>query len=162
MGVPRRFKACDPPSKVVEILLANRGQWAFPVVRGVLTSPTIRPDGSLLMTPGYDPVSRYYLMFPTGLELPDIPDEPTIQDASDALARLEALLVSYDFIDDGGVSRSVALAILMTQVLRCGMTVSPLLAVSATAPGSGKSHLIDLASTIAIGRPCPDHGRRSQ
>lgn len=157
-GRSNRFVACDPPTKVIEILLANRGEWSFPVVRGVLTSPTIRPDGSLLMTPGYDPTSRYYLMFPSDLVMPAIPEAPTIQDAFHALARLESLLTDYDFVDDGGASRSVALAILMTQVLRCGMAVSPLLAVSATAPGSGKSHLVDLASTIAIGRPCPIMG----
>jgi putative DNA primase/helicase len=152
------FVTCDPPAKVVEILLANRGQWSFPVVRGVLTTPTIRPDGSLLTTPGYDPVSRYYLMFPSDLALAEIPAEPSLADAAEAFDRLNALLDDYDFVEDGGVSRSVALALLMTQVLRCGMAVSPLLAVSATAPGSGKSHLVDLASTIAIGRPCPIMG----
>ena len=65
------------------------------------------------------------------------------------------MLDDYAFVEDGGVSRSVALAMLMTQVLRCAMPVSPLLAVSATAPGTGKSHLVDLCSHIAIGRWCP-------
>ena len=111
-----------------------------------------------MTTPGYDPVSRYYLMFPSDLVMPDIPEAPNIGDALRSLTRLDRLLDGYDFVEDGGVSRSVALAILMTQVLRCGMAVSPLLAVSATAPGSGKSHLIDLGSTIAIGRPCPIMG----
>ena len=68
-------------------------------------------------------------------------------EAEEALARLDSLLDGYDFVEDGGVSRSVALAMLMTQVLRCAMPVSPLLAVSATAPGTGKSHLVDLCST---------------
>ena len=30
---------CDPPLKVVEILLASRGEWRFPVVRGVSDQP---------------------------------------------------------------------------------------------------------------------------
>jgi putative DNA primase/helicase len=157
-GRAKALVTCDPPLKVIEILLASRGEWRFPVVRGVLTCPTIRPDGSLLTTPGYDPASRYYLMFPTGLALPAIPDHPTRLDAEAALTRLEALLAGYPFVDDAGVSFVVALCLLMTQVLRCGMAVSPLLAVSATAPGSGKSHLVDLASTIAVGRPCPIMG----
>ena len=55
-----------------------------------------------------------------------------------------------------GVSQSVALCMLMTQMLRCAMEVSPLLAVSATAPSSGKSHLVDLGSRIA-----PAAGARS-
>lgn len=152
------YVECDPPEKLVQILLHDRTGWPFPVVRGVLTCPTLRPDGSVLATAGYDPLSRYFLMFPEGLEIPDIPEAPTKPQARESLNRLNRLLDGYKFVDDGGVSRSVALAILMTQVLRCGMAVSPLLAVSATAPGTGKSHLVDLASTIAIGRPCPIMG----
>ena len=150
----KRNVLCDPPPKLVDTILASRGDWLFPVVRGVLTTPTLRPDGSLLMEPGYDPISRYFVAFPSNLVVPKFPDAPTRADAEASLARLDRLLDGYDFVDDGGVSRSVALAMLMTQVLRCAMPVSPLLAVSATAPGTGKSHLVDLASTIAIGRWC--------
>ena len=146
---------CDPPSKLVDIILASRGEWTFPVVRGVLTTPTLRPDGSVLKTPGYDPISRYYLTFPSNLVLPDIPEAPTREQAAESLQRLDRLLDGYAFADETGVFRAVALAMLMTQVLRCAMPVSPLEAVSATAPGTGKSHLVDLASTIAVGRPCP-------
>ena len=151
-----RNVVCDPPPKLVDIILASRGDWRFPVVRGVLTSPTLRPDGSLLITPGYDERSRYYLMFPSNLVLPPIPDRPTRDEALASLARLNALLDGYPFVDD--VSRTVAVSLLMTQVLRCAMTVSPMHAVSATAPSSGKSHLVDLASHIAIGRFCPIMG----
>ena len=161
-GRSRAYVACDPPNKVIEILLANRGQWSFPVVRGVLTTPTIRPDGSLLTTAGYDPISRYYLMFPSDLVMPDIPADPSLQDAICSLGNLNALLDSYDFVADDGVSRSVALALLMTQVLRCGMAVSPLLAVSATAPGSGKSHLVRSGVHHRDRTAVPDHGGRQE
>ena len=57
--------------------------------------------------------------------VPEIPDAPTRADAEASLARLDRLLDGYDFVDDGGVSRSVALAMLMTQVLRCAMPVQP-------------------------------------
>jgi putative DNA primase/helicase len=153
----KRHVVCDPPAKLVDIMLASRGDWRFPVVRGVLTTPTLRPDGSLLVKPGYDPVSRYYLAFPSNLVMPPIPDAPTRDEALASLARLDRLLDGYAFVKDDGlaVSRSVALAMLMTQVLRCAMPVSPLMAVSATAPGTGKSHLVDLCSHLAIGRWCP-------
>ena len=49
----------------------------------------------------------------------------------------------------------MALCILMTQPLRGAMQCSPLLAVTAKAASTGKSYLIDLASAIALGRPCP-------
>ena len=153
---------CDPPPKLVDIILASRGDWAFPVVRGVLTTPTLRPDGSLLAEPGYDPASRYYLSFPSNLVVPEIPDQPNEAEAEEWLDQLNSLLDGYDFVKDDGVSRSVALAMLMTQVLRCAMPVSPLLAVSATAPGTGKSHLVDLCSHIAIGTLVPDHERRQE
>jgi putative DNA primase/helicase len=150
------YVVCDPPDKLVAIVLNNRGDWPFPVVRGVLTCPTMRPDGSLLIRPGYDPVSRFYLMFPQGLEIPSIPANPSKEDARKAFERLDKLLDGYPFVSK--ISRSVAQAMLMTQVLRCAMPVSPLLAVSAKAPGTGKSHLVDLASAISIGRPCPAMG----
>jgi len=155
-GRKNRNVVCDPPAKLVDIILASRGDWRFPVVRGVLTSPTLRPDGSLLTTPGYDKRSRYYLMFPSNLVLPPIPDRPTRDEALASLARLNALLDGYPFADP--VSRAVALSLQMTQVLRCAMTVCPMHAISATAPCSGKSHLVDLCSHIAIGRFCPIMG----
>jgi putative DNA primase/helicase len=152
----RRFVACDPPAKVVEILLASRGEWSFPTVRGILTAPTIRTDGSLLTAPGYDPDSHYFLAFPSNLVMPDIPEAPTKTDAEASLARLDKLLDGYEFLKEKeAVYRAVAQGLLMTQVLRCGMDVSPMQAVSATSPGSGKSHLVDLGSTIATGRWCP-------
>jgi putative DNA primase/helicase len=149
----RTWVECDPPDKLVQILLDGKGDWTFPHIRGVLTCPTLRADGSVLKDRGYDPASRYYLAMPSNLVLPDMVDAPSRQDAEAALARLGALLVRFPFVDE--VSRAVAFCILLTQVLRCAMQVSPMLAVSATAPSSGKSFLVDLASAIALGRPCP-------
>jgi putative DNA primase/helicase len=144
---------CNPPDKLVQILLDGKGDWTFPHIRGVLTCPTLRYDGSVLKDKGYDTTSRYYLALPSDLVMPEMPEVPTRADAAIALSRLSGLLVRFPFVD--AVSKAVAFAILMTQVLRCAMQVSPMLAVSATAPSSGKSFLVDLASAIALGRPCP-------
>jgi hypothetical protein len=150
------FKRINPPDKLVETILFDRVGWPFDTVRGVLSCPTMRPDGSILREPGYDPATRYYLMFPSNLVIPEIPDKPSKNDAREALLRLLALLESYPFVNKQ--SQAVALCILMTQVLRCAMPISPMLAVSAKAPGTGKSHLVDLGSAIAIGRTCPSMG----
>jgi putative DNA primase/helicase len=144
----------DPPDKLVQIILDGKGDWTFPHIRGVLTCPTLRADGSVLTERGYDPVSRYYLATPSNLVMPPMPEAPTREDAEAALERLGALLERFPF-ENEAVDKAVAFCILMTQVLRCAMQVSPMLAVSATSPGSGKSFLIDLASAIALGRPCP-------
>ena len=48
----------DPPTSVVALLLAREGQWRLPRIAGVITTPTLRPDGSLLSEPGYDPETQ--------------------------------------------------------------------------------------------------------
>lgn len=37
----------NPPRQVAETLLARHGRWRFPSVAGIITTPTLRPDGSL-------------------------------------------------------------------------------------------------------------------
>ena len=51
-------------------------------------------------------------------------------------------------------SRSAALSQLMTPVVRTAMTMAPLHLTRSPAPGTGKSFLNDLASTIATGERC--------
>jgi hypothetical protein len=44
----------DPPLHYVRVLLASERRWRFPHVTGIITTPTLRPDGSLLADPGFD------------------------------------------------------------------------------------------------------------
>src|SRR4029077_435764 len=44
-------------TNVARLILKSRGAWPFPPVSGLLTSPTLRPDGSLLNKGGYDPAT---------------------------------------------------------------------------------------------------------
>jgi hypothetical protein len=41
----------DPPYDVAQIILNRFGQWKFPAVVGLISTPTLRPDGSLLAQP---------------------------------------------------------------------------------------------------------------
>lgn len=43
-------------------------EWVFPQVGGIITTPTLRCDGSLLATPGYDARSELYLTVATGAD----------------------------------------------------------------------------------------------
>jgi len=52
----------DPPLRHVRVILASERRWRFPHVTGVITTPTLRPDGSLLAEPGYDPETEIYLL----------------------------------------------------------------------------------------------------
>jgi putative DNA primase/helicase len=141
----------DPPLNVAATIIARDGEWRLPRLAGVITTPTLRPDGTILSTPGYDPSTKLLLLDPP--KLPSIPDNPTRDHALSALKLLDSLLDAFPFVDEA--SRSVALSALITPVVRGAMPVAPLHAASAPVAGSGKSYLVDLASAILTGERAP-------
>ena len=141
----------DPPAEIVEQIHAMTGEWPFAPLNGVITCPTLRPDGSLFATPGYDAATALYLS--DTLTLPPLPQRPTRDEAVAALAFLNGLLAEFPFVDQE--SRAVALSMLITPVVRAAVApVVPLHLVKAPQPGTGKSYLANLASLIATGKPC--------
>jgi putative DNA primase/helicase len=118
---------------------------------GVIGTPTLRQDGSLLNEEGYDERTGLVLLAPP--LMPPIPDHPTKKDAQTALSLLLDLLVEFPFIND--VSRSVGVSMLMTPVLRGGLFPAvPMHTADAPDAGTGKSYLADIASAIATGDRC--------
>ena len=140
----------DPPADVIATLL-TRGDWEFPTVIGIVNTPTMRPDGSLLTQPGYDAATRLWYKPAADIDLPQIPERPTKEDVQRGLRLLESLLVEFPFVDD--VSKSVALCAIMTPVLRGAFSNAPLFFFVAPESGTGKSYLVTLISVIATGRP---------
>lgn len=140
-----------PPEPVAKMILAREGEWSFPHLIGVITAPTLRPDGSLLATPGYDPTTRLLLVSPP--EMPVIPEAPSQSDAFAALAKLGCLLKDFPFADEA--SRSVAYSALISAVVRGALPVVPLHAITAPTSGSGKSFLVDLVAAILMGDRAP-------
>lgn len=141
----------DPPRTVADIILARDGEWRFPRIAGVLTTPTLRPDGSMLSEPGYDPATRLYLgAVPP---MPPLGKTPTKDDALAALALIDGRLNEFPFVDDA--SRSVALSAILSPVVRGALDAVPMHAITAPTPGSGKSFLIDLVAAVATGQRCP-------
>ena len=65
------------------------------------------------------------------------------------------MLAEVKFADDNNVSRSGAISMLMTPVLRGMMSVVPLHIVNKPAPGTGGSYMQDIMAAIAMGEPCP-------
>lgn len=147
----KEWVAADPPGDVAPTILSRYGEWSFPVVVGVITTPTLRPDGAIFSDEGYDPATRLILVAPP--ELPPIPGEPSRDDALAALAFLESLLEEFPLID--GPSLSVALSVMITPVVRGAFPVAPMHIARAPVAASGKSYLFDVAAAIAIGQPCP-------
>ena len=142
---------CDPPRDISGIILSRDGEWKFRSLAGVITAPTMRPDGSIFSTPGYDQSTRLVLFDPPPMPL--LMANPTREDALAALALFEELLAEFPFVDEA--SKAVALSALITPVVRGAMGVAPLHAFRAPVAGSGKSYLVDVASALETGRLCP-------
>ncbi|HEV7266378.1 MAG TPA: hypothetical protein VGN83_15875 [Falsiroseomonas sp.] len=143
----------NPPMAVAQTILSRAGEWRFPRIAGVITTPTLRPDGSILSEAGYDKATRLYHTVDPDLRLHRAVKAPTRADAEKALVMLSNLLAEFPFTDP--VSKAVALSGLITPVVRGALSVVPLHAFKANTAGTGKSYLADVSSAISTGRPCP-------
>jgi putative DNA primase/helicase len=150
-GRAKDWRRTDPPALIGEQILAMADEWPFPALAGLITCPSLRPDGSLLGEAGYDSVTGLYLT--EAMTLPAIPERPSWEDAMRALGLFLGLLAEFPFANDA--SRSVALSLLITPVVRAAVgPVVPAHGISSPAPGTGKSYLTHLASEIATGHLC--------
>lgn len=150
-GRSKKYVIADPTPKVAATILSRDGEWRFPRLSGVITTPTLRPDGTILSEPGYDEATQLLLLDPPAM--PDIPPRPSKAIATSALKFLDALLDEFPFVD--AASRSVALSALITPVVRGAISVAPMHVTKAPVAGSGKSYIIDLASAINSGERAP-------
>lgn len=141
----------DPPKEVVEQVAAMSGDWPFPPLTGVISTPTLRPDGSVLFATGYDKATGLVMISPP--KMPDIPESPTRLDADRALGDLQSLIAEFPFADNP--SRAVALSMILTAVLRGALLPAvPMHVATAPQPGTGKSYLGDIAAAVATGERC--------
>jgi hypothetical protein len=138
----------DPPARVASTYLARVGSWRVPFLIGITQAPMLRSDGSILQTPGYDAVSRMFYD-PGSVVFPPIEDAPTREDAEHALAQLEHPFRAFSFADDE--SGSVALAAVLTALVRPSIRAAPMFAIDAPTAGTGKSLLAETISIIATG-----------
>lgn len=136
-----------------------RGTWGLRVLRGIVEAPTLRPDGTILSAPGYDPGTGIYLDT-GGVLFPDIPKQPDRADALAALATLKDVIKDFPFVPDTddetkerSVYRSVALSAILTGVSRKALRTAPGHGFDATTMSTGKTLLCNVTSMIATGRP---------
>lgn len=144
----KNWKAKDCPEIIAKALIARR-DWNVPVLTGIIQAPTLRPDGSILETAGYDKDTG--LMFNPGkISFEKIPETPTREDAIEALNILLDLLGDFPFENDE--SKSVALSAILTCLVRKSIRTAPLHGFTAPKMASGKSLLGNIAGLIATGK----------
>lgn len=144
---------CFPPREVVEDLLSlPPGVLGFPALDGIVNTPLIRDDGSILVDPGYDLQSKLFYSPEPGFRLPCIAEHPSTDHIEIAKALLDEMVEGFPF--DGPSSKANYIGAILTPVLRpviAGPT--PMAAITAPAAGSGKSLLAEIVSIIATGEP---------
>lgn len=137
------------PRDIADTYLA-RGQWQVPYLLRIVTAPTLRADGSILDQPGYD--SQTGLFFYGTETFPDIYPEAGLDEALAALAVFRELLKEFPFVGDA--SFSVALAAILTALIRPSLRTAPLFGFTAPQMSAGKSLLASVVALIATGKTC--------
>jgi len=137
----------DPPAIYARTLMERR-EWKFPTIRAIVKAPTLAHDGRILQRPGFDEASGLYLDIPSNY-FPPVAEHPTIDDALAAARYLEQPLRGFPFVSDA--AKSVALAAILTALIRGSLQTSPLHAYDAPTAGTGKSLLAELVGLVATG-----------
>jgi len=136
------------PGQVADAYLSRTPDlWGTPALYAVVTAPTIRWDGSLLTEPGYDPATG--ILYRPSAEFPAVPMAPTREQCEAALGTLKDFIKTFPF--ETPVDRSIALAAIITSVIRTAVSTAPAFCIDATAARTGKSLFIDVASIIGTG-----------
>ena len=133
-----------PPEWVARQIKARLGL-PFPYLTGVIEAPTLRPDGTVLETPGYDEAMGLLYVPST-----DYHPGPTVT-AAEAKAALLDPVCDFPFVNPN--SRAAYVAAVLSIVARHAILGPvPAFAIRAPTPGSGKGLLSQIISHIGTSR----------
>src|SRR5215472_5820943 len=89
---------CSPPPAVVKDILAlPPAEWNFPPLDSLTEIPIIRPDGTILDTPGYDPATRLYYSPDPSLSIPAPSDTPSSDHIEIALGLIHQAIGEFPY-----------------------------------------------------------------
>ncbi len=154
--VGRKMTPAHPPDRTISAVLA-RGH--YPTIRGldaVIETPTLRPDGTILDTPGWD--AETGLLYEPNADFVPVPEKPTRGQARPCVDRILDLVQDFPFAGESNdelyAHRAAWLAALLTSLARFAIAgPCPLFFFDANCPGAGKTLLTDIIAIISTGRP---------
>ena len=130
--------------------IANRRDYpGVPPLRGLIECPSLRPDGSILATPGYDVATGLFYAPSADLQDLRLPETCTQEDARTARTTLLEVFQDFPYLSE--VHRDAALAALLTPFARPAIGAAPLFCFDANTPGTGKGLHVDAISNIVVG-----------
>jgi hypothetical protein len=140
---------CDPTPNMLKQILALGERRKLKPLEGIITAPTLRLDGSLLTSGGYDERTRLYLD-PRDHNTFEIPENPDRDEMIDALSTVMHPFMDFPFVD--ALARSALLAAVLTAAVRPVLPTSPAFAFDAPIQGSGKTLLAACVGALRDGR----------
>jgi hypothetical protein len=131
--------------------LVRRRDWpGMRRLRGITAVPVLRPDGSVLVTPGYDAATG--LVFAPDADFGPVPEHPTKAEAHDAVTRLKMAFSWFHFATETDLT--AFLAALLTPFARYAFEgPAPVFVVDAPTLTCGNSRLVDVIARIITGEP---------
>lgn len=143
-------KRCDLPVDYARVAV-SRPPVGYRPLRGIYTAPTLDADGGLVNADGYHPESGIYIR---AVERYSIPEAPSRDECVVALDVIEDVLREFPW--ENPASLSVAVAAMMTGLVRHALPSAPVFGFSAPTSGTGKSLLAEIVGIVATGRvPVP-------
>ncbi len=99
--------AFPPPESVFDLAALDPHLLPFPALSSVTEVPTLRADGTILGTPGYDPISTVYYSPAASLKTFPLPDSPTQKQVAEAKALINEAVGEFPYADQAMMIGSV-------------------------------------------------------
>ncbi len=139
-------READPPSWLAKVIIAKTGERGLQELTGVITAPTLRPDGSLMDQPGFDPATGLLLQAADWPSIPLHPDPAQLRRAWNVLWR-PFLEFPFASCEDCGAT----VAAILTATVRRTLPRAPAISFDAPSAGSGKTLLATCIAELAGG-----------
>lgn len=138
------------PLAIAQILHSRRTHKEVRLLDAVTTAPIFLEDGEILRDEGYNATARVWLKPNVTV---DVPESPTHADARTALEYFHDLLSDVRFATPADFATWLCAVLSPLTKAATKNAPVPLICVSASTAGAGKSLLADLAARIVTGLP---------
>jgi hypothetical protein len=142
----------DPPENVVNYILERVD--AFAPISGIVNTPIMHADGSLLIQQGYDP-HTHLLLVDLPKDMPDIPERPTKEQGAKAMEYVKKMFEEVPLAPDddelpnrNAVSLATLVMIPFTILTRSSYSNCPGFYIFAPDSGTGKTHASLIACSV--------------
>lgn len=131
--------------------LSERGGTGLDALEGVTTTPIVRPDLSISTVNGYDNETGMMFIPPRGSGVRNLPFNVTTSEVFDSFNHFNEVFDEFPF--QSLTDRVALLALALTIITRSAIKgPTPMFAVRAPTPGTGKSLIVRVVGVICTGR----------